>query len=147
MTKTYCDICGKEIAKEEKTCDMCFVINSYAEDQDLFNYNLNEISEEEFQEKPSDYELTTPEPGKNYCAFCGWEMPMEESGNCEECTLQAARERDIKDLGYVSCQYDFTFFDEDPPSPSAQETEFVDMAEDEEEEDPEEEEWEEEENL
>ena len=53
MTKTYYDICGKEIAKGEETCDMCFVMNSYARDQDLFNYNLNEISEDEIQETPN----------------------------------------------------------------------------------------------
>ena len=74
-------------------------------------------------------------------------MPIEESGNCEECTMQAARERDFKVIGYVSCQYNMTFFHEDPPSPVAQEIELVDMAEDEEEGDPEEEEYEEEENL
>ena len=41
LSKTYCDICSKEIAKGEKSCDMCFVMGSYANDCELFGHNLN----------------------------------------------------------------------------------------------------------
>ena len=88
LSKTYCDTCGKEIAKEEETCDMCFVMNSYARDCEFFGYNLNaptSLTEDEIQDTQ-----TSSEPERKFCAFCGWEMPIEESENCEECTLQVA---------------------------------------------------------
>ena len=40
-SKFYCDNCDKEIAEGGKLCDMCFVMDSYANDCELFGYNLN----------------------------------------------------------------------------------------------------------
>ena len=64
--------------------------------------------------------------------------------NCEKCLLQAAWERYFNILGYIPCQYDTLYLNEEPFSPATQEIEFLDMVEEEEEdheeEDPEEEE-------
>ena len=71
------------------------------------------------------------------------EIPVGNE-NCDECLFQAAQGRDFNILGHVLCQYDMTYFDEEPLSPAAQNIEHIDMAEEEEEEIPEEDDPEEE---
>ena len=84
------------------------------------------------------YELMSPEPGKKYCAFCGFEMPIEDD-ICDECALQQARKRDYHLLGHVPYYYNISSPDEEGISPSARDIEYIDRAEEPSESDPEEE--------
>ena len=149
LSKTYCDICSKEITKGEKSCDMCFVIASYTNDCELFGYNSNAPASpttEWGEDTTNSHMITSPEPKRKYCAFCGWEISEEEDVNCKECTLQAVREKNYNILGYVPYQYNISSPEEEPLSPATQEMEYINMVE-EEEEDPEEEEMEEEKDF
>ena len=136
LTFSYCETCGKKIVKGERYCDMCCVTISIMEDLDLFGYSLNEPVSPMEEENPNSHRIASPEPERPFCAFCGWEIPEDEGGYCKECTLQAARERDFKVLGYVPYYLNISSPEEEPFSPAALEiTEIT-----EEEEDPEEEE-------
>ena len=110
---------------------------------ELFGYNLKAL--ESTIEEENMYEIVSPEPTRKFCAFWGQAIPLEdgeipvEDENCEGCLLQAARERDCNILGYVPCQYDMSYFNQEPLSPATHDLEFIDMTEEEEEEDPEEE--------
>ena len=94
-SKSYCDNCGKEIAEGGKLCDMCFVIDSYANDRELFGYNLNEPTP--LTEEWSDYEIKSPEQMGKFYAFCGKEIHIEDgeipvgNENCDECLFHKAR--------------------------------------------------------
>ena len=73
LSKNFCDICTKEIAKGEVTCDMCYVMESYAKNCELFGYNLNapaSPTEEWVQSALNSHMITSPEPGRKYFAFC-----------------------------------------------------------------------------
>ena len=133
---------------------MCNLMGSCKNNYKLFGYDPNVNTPEWYKDHhdPSasmtfnvettnevdTYELMSPEPGKKYCAFCGFEMPIEDD-ICDECALKEARRKDFERLGYVPSYYNISP-EKNVCSPSAQDIEYINMGEEEEEEDPEEEE-------
>ena len=82
----------------------------YANDYNLFGYNLNEPASpmKEWVQSEISYEVLSPGPRRKFCAFCDGEIRMEdgeisvENENCDECLFQTARERDSNILGYIN---------------------------------------------